>query len=136
MPAKLKTFRAVAEKSHGIVHSRTGRQVNPFHIRNIFDPSLKMNVERRTWDCIPATSERAARRLFDEARASSTDLRGFKLVSLVEVKPEPKAFVPAGNMIDSGRWRRVTTCGSCSFEEADGELIEQCAKCKAIDEKA
>lgn len=29
--------------------------------------------------------------------------------------------------------RRLTECGYCSFEEADGELIEQCAKCKAID---
>lgn len=26
-----------------------------------------------------------------------------------------------------------TTCGYCSYEEADGELIEQCAKCKAAD---
>lgn len=27
--------------------------------------------------------------------------------------------------------RAPTTCGYCSYEEADGELIEQCAKCKA-----
>jgi hypothetical protein len=26
-----------------------------------------------------------------------------------------------------------TTCGWCSYEEAEGELIEQCAKCKAVD---
>lgn len=110
---KLKTFRAVAEKSHGI-KGAGGRSVNPFHI-NIFDPNLKITVERRTWDSIPATSERAARRLFDEARKTSADMRGFNLVSLVEVKPTP------------------TTCGYCSYEECDGDLIEQCAKCKAID---
>lgn len=28
---------------------------------------------------------------------------------------------------------RISNCGSCSYEEADGELIEQCAKCKAAD---
>ncbi len=116
MASKLKTFRAVAEKSHGIRSSRgEGRLINPFHIRDIFDPNLKVQVERRTWDSIEATSERAARRLFDEACASSADMRGFKLVSLVEIKPAP------------------TTCGYCSFEEADGELIEQCARCKAVD---
>jgi hypothetical protein len=82
----LKTFRVVAEKSHGIVGSG-GRHVNPFHIRNIFDPNLTVRVERRTWDAIQATSERAARRLFDEACKSSADMRGFKLVSLVEVNP-------------------------------------------------
>jgi len=116
--AKLKTFRAVAEKSHGIRSARYGRSLNPFHIRNIFDPDLKIEVERRTWDSIPATSERAARRLFDEACKTSADMRGFKLVSLVEVKPAP------------------TTCGSCSYEEADGELLQQCERCKAIDGKA
>lgn len=26
-----------------------------------------------------------------------------------------------------------SSCGYCSFEEADGELLEQCAKCKAKD---
>lgn len=26
-----------------------------------------------------------------------------------------------------------STCGYCSYEEADGELLEQCAKCKAKD---
>jgi hypothetical protein len=126
----LKTFRAVAEKSHGIVHSRTGRHVNPFHIRNVFDPNLKLNIERRTWDSIEATSERAARKLFAEACESSADMRGFRLVSLVEVKPEPEAPADA---IGSGRWRPITTCGCCSYEEADGELLEQCAKCKAAD---
>lgn len=114
MATKLKTFRAVAEKSHGI-KGANGRLVNPFHVRNIFDPNLKLTLERRTWDSIQATSERAARQLFDEACKTSTDMRGFKLVSLVEVKPAP------------------TTCGYCSYEEADGELIEQCDRCKAID---
>lgn len=113
--SKIKTFRAVAEKSHGIRSSRSGAPINPFHIRNIFDPNLKIQVERRTWDSIPATSERAARLLFEEACESSADMRGFKLVSLVEVKPAP------------------TTCGYCSYEESDGELIEQCHRCKAAD---
>jgi hypothetical protein len=114
MTAKLRTFRVVAEKSHGII-GNSGRTLNPFHIRNVFDPNLTIRVERRTWDRIPATSERAARRLFDEACAANGDMRGFKLVSLVEVKPAP------------------TTCGSCIYEEADGELMEQCTRCKAID---
>lgn len=26
-----------------------------------------------------------------------------------------------------------TSCGRCEYEEADGSLIEQCPKCKAID---
>lgn len=112
---KVKTFRAVAEKSHGIIGNNSGRQVNPFHIRDIFDPNLRIRVERRTWDAIPATSERAARRLFAEACAEVADMRGFKLVSLTEVVPAP------------------TSCGYCSYEESDGELIEQCAKCKAAD---
>lgn len=29
--------------------------------------------------------------------------------------------------------RAPTTCGYCTFEEADGELIEQCARCKTAD---
>lgn len=35
-------------------------------------------------------------------------------------------------------WQRAPTsqpteCGYCSFEEADGELVEQCSRCKAVD---
>lgn len=115
MSARLKTFRAVAEKSLGIPSAVFGRSLNPFHIRNLFDPDLKIRVVQRTWDSIPATSERAARRLFDEACQTSADMRGFKLVSLTEVKPAP------------------TSCGYCSYEEADGELLSQCAKCAAAD---
>jgi hypothetical protein len=29
--------------------------------------------------------------------------------------------------------RQPTMCGYCTYEEADGQLIEQCAKCKAKD---
>ena len=29
--------------------------------------------------------------------------------------------------------REPTHCGYCDYEEADGELIEQCGKCKAAD---
>lgn len=85
MSAPLKHFRAVAEKSHGIKRGYSERPVNPFHIRDIFDPNLKITVERRTWADIPATSERAARALFAEAVAKVPDMAGFKLTSLVEI---------------------------------------------------
>lgn len=29
---------------------------------------------------------------------------------------------------------RPTSCGNCHYDEAEGELLEQCFQCKAIDE--
>lgn len=115
MGAKTKTFCAVAERSHGIKRGYGERPVNPFLVRDVFDPGLRHRVERRTWSDIPATNEKAARALFERACAASADLKGFRLVSIVEVRPP------------------LTSCGYCSYEEADGELIEQCPTCKAAD---
>lgn len=114
----MKRFKVVAEKSHGIRNAQ-GHQINPFRIRDIFDPNLKMDVERRTWDALEAPSERAVRRFFAKACAENYDgLRGFTIASIEEVLARQLA---------------PTTCGYCSYEEADGELIEQCAKCKEAD---
>lgn len=33
----------------------------------------------------------------------------------------------------AARPRPPTCCGYCDYDEADGQLIEQCAKCKAVD---
>lgn len=74
-------FKVIAEKSHGI-RGANGRPVNPFLIRNIFDPDLRCTVERRTWDEIEAQSEKELRRLFDEAGSATA---GFRLVHIERI---------------------------------------------------
>lgn len=86
MKREPKLFRCVAERNLGI-RGANGRQVNPFHIRDIFDPNLTMQVEKRTWDCLKATSERALRKWFDEAvQQNIQGLRGFRLVEVTEIE--------------------------------------------------
>lgn len=43
--------------------------------------------------------------------------------------------VPASDVELVPPKRELTTCGECTYEEADGELVEQCPKCKATDER-
>lgn len=77
-------FTVVAERSAGIVN-RHGQQVNPFLIRDIFDPGLRQRTERRTWEHLDAKNESQIRRWFEAAVAENVkDLRGFVIVQIIE----------------------------------------------------
>lgn len=51
------------------------------------------------------------------------------IISYLEV-----ALDIAGEKIEEAIENRPTTCGFCTYEEADGELIEQCKECKEKDQ--
>lgn len=79
----------VAERSHGIFRGEGGRPLNPFLIRNIFEPGLRVHTERRTWATIEATSEKALLELFAEYVATVPDARGFQIVTVEVLDAQP-----------------------------------------------
>jgi hypothetical protein len=59
-------------------------------------------------------------------------------LQLLYRKLQPACAWPFPGQVDraASARRAPTTCGECSYEEAEGDLIEQCPKCKAPDAQA
>jgi len=75
-------FKVVIERNRGI-HGVNERLLNPFRPINIFDPNLKMRVERRTWPELEAKNEAAVRAFFKKAQAEGHEsVVGFTIASI------------------------------------------------------
>ncbi len=81
------TYKIVASRSLGIRRKNdyAGPAINPFLIRNVFDPSLVSRREIRTWDNIECESEKEAREMFEEARQKTESLTAFQIDSIERV---------------------------------------------------
>lgn len=75
-------FKVTAERSHGLVGKHNqGR--NPFLIGDIFDPNLRVRVERRVWERMEAKDEAEVRAFFAQGQRDNLEaVRGFTLLSI------------------------------------------------------